>query len=257
MVSVVVLSRKPPKRVLRDLNNQVFKDFEVILAKDKGIVKAMNNALEKAKGSIFVRIDDDVELPPYWLRELTKPFANPDVAGVTGPTYVPMRLRKNRDSLRLAERPNFFLKWLFDFKPYAAARIYKCGSVSYGSNFFERLKIKDPYDIDHLEGTNWAMRTDLIRKVGGFDPAFDGVAEWYDTDVVYKIKALGYKLAYRKRAYLYHLVKKGAHFSERFEGWSRIKNWLRFHKRHSKFHPKMIIYFILLSAYCSWQRFRS
>lgn len=257
MVSVVILSKNPPKKLFKDLDNQVFKDFEVIIASEKGIVSAMNNALKKAKGDIFVRIDDDVELPSYWLKELIKPFSDPTIAGVTGPTFIPPERRKYRDSICFVDKPHWFLMWLYDNEPYAPAKIYKCGSVSYGSNFMEKMNGFDPYKIDHLEGTNWAMRTELIRKVGGFDPKFDGVAEWFDTDVVYKIKKLGYKIQYKRKAYLFHMIEPLNGKDNRHEGFGRIKNWLIFHVRHSKFHPKMILFLLTWTGYFAWVRFRS
>jgi GT2 family glycosyltransferase len=252
-VSVCILSRKAPAKLIADIKAQTYRNFEIIVADKPGIVNAMNYALLKAKGSVIARIDDDVDLPPCWLKELMKPFHDPKVGGTTGPTFVPHSLRLNRDSLKWAENPNWFLRWMFDGQPYAPAKIYKCGSVSYGSNFMEQMS-KYYYEIDYLEGTNWAIRTDLIRRVGGFDPSFDGVCEWFDTDVIYKIKKLGYKLVYRRKAYLWHMVEKGEHYSERFEGWSRIKNFIRFHRRHSKFHPKMLIWISLMGGYFVWQR---
>lgn len=245
------------KRVVADLMRQTYKPFEVIFATEKGIVNAMNRALAKAEGEIFVRIDDDVKLPPEWLSELVKPFSDPVVAGVTGPTFVPEDRREYRDSIRFAGNPGWFLNWLYDNNPYAPAKIYKCGNVSYGSNFLEKLEHKDFYAIDHLEGTNWAMRTRLIRKVGGFDPKFDGVAEWFDTDVEFKIKRFGYELRYNRLAIVWHLLEKGESYHERFQGFGRIKNWLRFHFRHSKFHPKMIVYLTVWMGYFIWKKFRS
>ena len=256
MVSVVILSKNPPQSLIDDLNRQTYQDFEIILATDDGIVNAMNQALERANGEIFVRIDDDVELPSRWLEELIEPFSDPVVAGATGPTFVLTSLRGNRDSLRFANKPNWFLRWMFDGQPFAPAKIYKCGSVSYGSNFINKMPRQKHYEIDHLEGCNWAMRTELIRRVGGFDPKFDGVAEWFDTDVEFKIKKLGYTLRYNLNAGLWHMVEKGEHFNERFEGFGRIKNWLRFHIRHSKFHPKMIVWFLMMVGYFVWKKIR-
>lgn len=256
MVTIAILTLKEPWSVLRDLRKQTYKDFEVILADKPGIVSAMTYALNKAQGEIFVRIDDDVTLPDTWLEELVKPFECESVGGVTGPTWVDEKLRGNRDSLKAAERPNWFLRWLFDGDPYAPAKIYNCGSVSYGSNFVEKFNFKERYEIDHLEGTNWAMRTELIKRVGGFDPAFDGVAEWFDSDVVYKVKKLGFQMVYNHTAALWHEVGIGGHFSERFEGLGRIKNWLRFHIRHSKFHYKKIIWLFMMGGYFLWRRFR-
>lgn len=254
LISVCVLSRDKKPKVIKDLAHQNYRNFEIIYADKPGIVFAMNDALRRAKGKIFVRIDDDVELPTCWLKELARPFMDSKVGGVTGPTFVPANRRNNRDSLKAAYEPNWFLRWMFDGDPYAPAKIYKCGSVSYGSNFMDKMTKWYYPDIDHLEGTNWAMRTELIRQVGGFDEGFTGVCEWYDTDVVYKVKKLGYKLVYRRKAYLWHMVGKGSHFNERFEGWSRLQNWRRFHKRHSKFHPKMLVWATMLWGYIAWQQ---
>lgn len=253
-VTVVILTRGDAPSVVADLQNQTYKNFEILFAREKGIVKAMNLALDRAKGSIFVRVDDDVKIPPQWLEELIKPFKNLEIAGVTGPTFVPKERRKNRDSIRWAENPNWFLKWLYDNDPFARAMIYKCGNVSYGSNFEEHVNVNNCYhEPDHLEGTNWAMRTFYIRLAGGFDPTFDGVAEWFDTDVEQKIKKFGFKLCYNQAAYLYHLLEKGDHYEERFEGFGRIDNWITYHRRHSRFHWKMIVFLIVWSGYFIWK----
>lgn len=239
-----------PHEVLKCLENQTFKDFEVIIASEKGIVNAMNLALDRARGEIFIRLDDDVLIPRGWLESLITPFqSDPMVAGVTGPTFVPYDNRKNRDSIKIWEKPNRFLRWLQDDRKFAPAAIYKCGMVSYDSNYSERFSDRECFEPDHLEGTNWAMRTDLIRRVGGFDPAFDGVAEWYDTDVEKKITKKGYKLVYNPNAYLWHMLEFSQNYGERFDGRGRIKNFLLFHKRHSKFNWKMLVYLIVWKGY--------
>ena len=241
--------------VIRDLADQNYRDFEIIYAQEKGIVNAMNSALKKAKGDILVHIDDDVSIPPNWLTELIKPFKDPLVCGVTGPTFIPIILRRNRDSIKTVEHPSAFLRWMFDGRPYAPAKIYKCGSVSYGSNFLDRMEQREHYDIDHLEGTNWAMRTNLIKLVGGFDPKFDGVCEWYDDDVLYKVlKAFpSMKIKYNVNAFLWHMVGRSEHYEERFDGLGRIKNWLRFHWRHSRFHYKKVIWLCIMMSYFMFQ----
>ncbi len=258
MVSLVILTQDPISEDLQyDLDRQTYRDFEVIMATEDGAANALNIALAKAKGEIFVRIDDDVRLPNNWLEEIVKGFENNIViAGVTGPTFVPIYLRNERDSIRVAQDPPWWLRWLWDNDPYAPAKIYNCGSVSYGSNFIEHIEDKE-YEIDHLEGTNWAMRTGLIRCVGGFDPLFDGVWEWLDDDVCFKIKKLGYAIKYNPKAGVFHMLGKGKHFNDRFEGWGRIKNWLRFHFRHSKFHYKKVIWLMFMITYMlkkQWSR---
>ena len=246
----MILSLGEAQKVVECLKKQTFKDFEVVFAREKGIVNAMNLALARSRGEIFVRLDSDVEMPETWLESLITPFlGDPELAGCTGPTFVPEERRKNRDSIRIWEKPNRFLRWLQDDRKFAPAAIYKCGMVSYDSNYRERFTETDCFEPDHLEGTNWAMRTELIRRVGGFDPAFDGVAEWFDNDVEQKIKKLGYTLIYNPRAYLWHLLDFTEHYNDRFDGIGRIKNFLRYHKRHSRFHWKMVVFLIVWVGY--------
>ena|SRR3990167_2060525 len=261
--SVVILTMGVPFTVLECLKTQTFQDFEVIMAREKGIVPAMNAALLKAKGEIFVRLDDDVEMPATWLEELIKPFRNDCVVGATGPTFIPKELRKNRDSIRWAESPNFFLRWLYDNGKFSPGDIRECGCVSYDSNFEERFDAITKsivWQPDYLEGTNWAMRTDMIRKVGGFDEKFDGVAEWFDVDCEKKIlKKTKLFTIYNPKAYLYHLLGKGGHFNERFEGFGRIKNFLRFHWRHGRWrflNIKFYVYVLVWLGYFIGKRFK-
>lgn len=261
-VSIVILTLGIPLEVIEMLKKQTFQDFEVICARENGIVNAMNCALAKARGDIFVRIDDDVEIRPTWLQELIAPFSDPSIAGVTGPTFIPKDLRGNRDSIRWAEKPGWFLKWLYDNGEFRPAGIRKCGCVSYDSNYQERFNVAwdwEEFEPDHLEGTNWAMRTWLIREVGGFDPKFDGVAEWFDDDVVFKVKKLGYRLAYNPKAVMFHLVGKGGHYDDRFEGFGRIKNFLRFHWRHCRWRfleVKFWVYLTVWGFYFIWRQFK-
>lgn len=268
--TIVILTTGNPVSVLESLSKQTFQDFEVIIAKEKGIVNAMNLALKTAVGSVLVRIDDDVDLPESWLQELLMPFKDPYAVGVTGPTFVPEERRKNRDSIRIWEKPGRFLRWLQDDRSFAPAAIYKCGMVSYDSNYKERFCKTDlryvdlcgELEPDHLEGTNWAMRTDLICLVGCFDPKFDGVSEWFDTDVEQKILKWGrksgkpFRLVYNPRAYLWHMLDFTEHYNDRFDGLGRIKNWLRYHKRHSKFHWKMVVFLIVWIGYFILRRFK-
>lgn len=258
-VSVVILSRNPPAELIDQLNAQTYKNFEIVSASEKGIVHAMNSALSRARGEILVRIDDDVELPKDWLEELIRPFDDPLVGGVTGPTFVPKERRGYRDSIKWAENPTGLLKWLYDGNTFNPGGIRECGCVSYDSNYQERFHDFWESETDRLEGTNWAVRKKLLTWVGGFDYAYDGVCEWHDDDAHAKIRKLGYMFVYNPNAYLYHLLEKGEHFNDRFEGFGRIKNHLRFHWRHGRhrfLNIKFYVYLLLWGGYFVWLRFR-
>src|SRR3990167_1203980 len=74
-----------------------------------------------------------------------------------------------------------------------------------------------------------------------------------------KKKKLGYRLLYNPHAYLYHLLGKGGHFNERFEGFGRIKNFLRFHWRHGRWrflNIKFYVYVLVWLGYFIGKRFK-
>jgi GT2 family glycosyltransferase len=53
-----------------------------------GFAHVRNRAIDAAKGSVLVFVDDDCEVGPGWLDALLAPLAEPDVAGVAGAVLV-------------------------------------------------------------------------------------------------------------------------------------------------------------------------
>ena len=56
--SVIICTMGTPALVLKCLEEQTFKDFEIMIASEKGIVNAMNNALAKATERYSLQIGD-------------------------------------------------------------------------------------------------------------------------------------------------------------------------------------------------------
>src|SRR5574343_809294 len=237
--SIVICTLNRPKQlalVWDDLMKQTYKDFEIIISTEKGITNAMNSALKEASGDIIIRLDDDVRVPKTWLGEIIEVFKDPKVGGVTGPTIIPDELKKNRDLFRFDTMPEPF-RWIYinyfhEGNPYKLAKMNKCGAFSLGSNYEWARKLGAVRECDYLESTNYCLRTDLVRQLGGWDVKFDGVSEYFEQDMVYKIKKLGYKMVYNPKAYIHHMVNTGGSYGQRFGVYSRVSNWIRFCFRH-------------------------
>ncbi|TKX52894.1 hypothetical protein EXE42_15085, partial [Halorubrum sp. SP3] len=58
--------------------------------------------------------------------------------------------------------------------------------------------------VHHLRGTNMSFDVDLLRELGGFDPAYEGTAHYEDTDATYKVHRAGYDVVYTPEAVLEH-----------------------------------------------------
>ena len=248
--------------LLDDLKRQTYKDYEVIISDEIGITNAMNSALKKATGDIIIRIDDDVSLDEHWLEEVIQTFRdNPYAGGVTGPTFVPPNVRGNRDLFTFDKLPQP-LRWLYvnyfqEGNPYALAKMNRCGAFSLGSNY--TVNITEVRECDYLESTNYSLRTDLVRELGGWDPKYDGVCEYFEQDMVYKIKKLGYKMYYNPKAKITHWLNPGGNFNARFDYISRLRNWLRFVRLHL-YTPRNTIrlasYFLFMCAYYVYRTLR-
>lgn len=281
------------ERCLRALNKQNFKNFEVIVVDNHstdqtskivndysqkilvayfnqitpGIVDAANEALKKARGELFVRIDDDVLLSKNWLKEIVETFdSDPKIGGVTGPTIVPGKGLGARDltafNLRLKESNNFILKIFrkiyFDYflegKADEPSRFFRSGAFSLGSNFKSSLKIKKNLEVDTLEACNWSCRTKLLKKVGGFDEKFSkGLGDYHEADIPFKLRKMGYKIVFNPRARLVHNIVGGKVAKVRPSSFWRTQNFIRFYFRHIK--PNNLDKFLRFLLYLAFINF--
>lgn len=206
-VSVIVVSRHRPDALIRCLTaveQLCFEPFEVIVVADPagaqrlaqagfGSVKmvafdepnisaARNAGLSAAGGEISVFIDDDAVPEPTWLRHLVVPFAEALVAAAGG--YV---IGRNGISYQHRGRR---VDGTGAHRPLQVARPE--GEV------FNTA----PGDAVKTEGTNCAFRTENLRAMGGFDPAFRFYLD--ETDVNLRLAAQSARVAIVPRAVVHH-----------------------------------------------------
>lgn len=258
------------RRVFESLSHQTYTNFEVIVvdykSKDntfkyiaqfesqfkikvinqtqKGLAKAANLALNQAEGEIFIRTDDDVFLSSTWLEVIVDTFTDPKVGGVTGPTVVPDTLAGNRDLFAYENKlrsgswwwrlvGNFYFGFIMEGQPRRVSHWFKSGAFGVGTNFKD--SVREPLqEVNNLEACNWSVRTDLLKKIKGFDKSFLGVAEYHEADAAFKIKELGYKLVFNPKTILLHLPSQDGFFNDRPASYHRMINFIVFYLRHIK-----------------------
>lgn len=207
-ISVVVVSRGRPRHLSRCLTGlaQLFhRPFEVVIAADEagrdavaahpmgarvkllpndtpGISVARNRAVARASAEIVAFIDDDAVPEPTWLCHLTEPFRDPSVGAATG--YV---IGRNGISLQWAGR-------------LAAAD----ASVTEIDPRPERPWAHPPGQETAvmLEGTNMAIRREVLARLGGFDARYRFYLD--DTDLSLRLSAAGHAAVVVPDARVHH-----------------------------------------------------
>lgn len=257
--SIIICSLNRPEslnRCLKSIEKQIFKDYEIILCEEEGrLVELKDKGWRKSKGEILIWIDDDIEVVNNdWLKNIVTIFdTREDIAGVTGPTYVPNEYVKNRDIFKYR---NMFLGILFhlfyeipflDNMALYPGKISKCGVNTLGANYISVIS-KQPHFVDFLEPAQFAIRRWVIEKVDGFDLGFEGIGEWCDVDLCYRIKKYG-KLLYHPQVKVYHYPVKDKTTDKRLETSSRYRNYCRWADRYIKKTFRHRLYRLFLRIY--------
>lgn len=198
--SVIVVSRGRPAPLtlcLTSLSALDYPAFEVIVVADPpgcavaaqtgarvipfdvaNISVARNIGIAAAAGEIVAFLDDDAVAEPLWLRRLAEALKLAPAA--TGWTRGPDGLRFWTQTARITPQGDS------EPLPVAGHTLFPAG---------EWIKI---------EGTNMGFRTEVIRAIGGFDPALRFYMD--DTDLALRLAKAGHPIAAAPRAQIHHAL---------------------------------------------------
>lgn len=148
-----------------------YKKIRLIKQKHKGPAAARNLGAKRSNGNILLFTDADCQPSINWIKEMVKPFKNPNIVGVQGRYKT-----KQKDMI---------------------AR-------------FVQFEIEDRYEkmakyryIDFIGSYSAGYRKDVFIKEGGFDETFP-IASGEDTDFSFRLSKKGYKMVFNPKAIVYH-----------------------------------------------------
>lgn len=173
------------KGVVRDLMKE-FPNIRYIYEPNLGLPNARNRGIREARGEVVAFLDDDCLVQPGWMRSLLRHYANPKVGGVGGMGLAP------------GKEPG---------------REGTVGGISHLGTPIGSFNIltPGPVEVEHLRGYNMSFRREILLRLGGFDPRYNGSNLREDTDMCVRVRRAGYKLIYDPNTLVIHLyAPKGA-----------------------------------------------
>lgn len=237
---VIIVHKGSPEKAQKIIEQTTAMKIK-LLREDRGLAAALNLGISNSNGSIIVRTDDDARPVDNWLEELVKTFdLSSRVAGATGPSIVPRKRIKNRDSLlflyRMINKKDLiyllmralYLYVILEKKWHHPGLVTKSGATTWGGAFDEYAKKYDLTPVMFMSPVNMAIRRDVLDKIGFFDEKYEGIGTFCEPDLAFRILESGYIMLYNPRAVVYHLVSRSGIFSSRKNTYYEGYNFIRF-----------------------------
>lgn len=163
---------------------QEAKGFHYSTLQPPGIARARGFAAEKAQGDILLYIDDDVTVDGHFLQAHLAAHAREDVGVVAGRVTVPGE----------------------------PARTSKVGAINFFGKFSANFTSLVPQEVQDAIGCNFSVKRALLFETGDpwVEPGYaTPPALREDSDIVTRVRELGYKVWYEPDAHLVHHVHPG------------------------------------------------
>ncbi len=141
------------------------------------MVEARNFGILEAKHDIILFVDDDVKPSPSLIEGHLTAYRDETVGGVAG------RIINEGENDRV------------HVDPHALTHV--------NSWYYTQFDHLDRVEISTARGCNMSFRKELLLRIGGFDTRFRSFRD--DSDLSFRIRALGYRLIFEPTAELVHL----------------------------------------------------
>jgi GT2 family glycosyltransferase len=213
LVSIVILSynsREDLEECIHSLITQRYHSFEIILVdnasmdgseefvrinypeirvvqtgKNLGYAAGNNAGFEVAKGEYIVVVNPDTVADPEWLAELVKPLESDQTITATTSKIL---IYYHKDRINTCANKNHPTGLTF------------CRGLNKSADEFNNYQV-----VSSVSGCSFAIRSDTLKSINGFDPDFFLYQE--DADLSWRIRFAGGKIMYVPKSVIYHKFK--------------------------------------------------
>jgi GT2 family glycosyltransferase len=158
-------------------------------SKNHGFAGGYNEGLKQVKEGIWILLNSDVEVTPNWLPPLLAVFEDEKVAAVQPKVLA----WKEKNKFEHAGASGGFMDKLG--YPFCRGRIFDAVEK-------DELQYNEPLEIFWASGACLGIRSELFRKLNGFDESF--FAHMEEIDLCWRLKNRGYKILVNPQSCVFH-----------------------------------------------------
>lgn len=198
------------QRVVDEFSDRL--DVRMANIPKSGLPQARNHAVSILDNTdVIVFCDPDARPVPGWIAALVAEYSD-GVGAVGGPVLEPGGSLTPRETV---------------------------GMIRSNGEIVSNFDADRRTTVQHLRGTNMSFDIDILREIGGFDPAYRGTAHFEDTDATYAISRAGYDVVYTPEAALEHHHPEEERDLEAYYHFM-LKNWpILFEKTNPTFTDRV------------------
>ena len=198
-----------------------------------------NYGWHHARADIIAFLDDDVVLAENWVQEIMRPFEEPAVGGVSGPSLVPPDV---------------------GVFAHLAGTVLQSKAAGYVSERYSRGTSSGAREVNwsRIIGCNMAYRRDVLEAINGFEPEF-----WPGEEMLAAYRAdQQCRLMFNPDAWVYHYPRVSlSRFWKQMHGYGATR--IRLVRAGVEFEPATVVpavwalsllVLMLLSPVCGWCR---
>lgn len=197
----------------------------------KGNNLAMKFALEKLDSDYILVLNNDTVVHENFLSELVNVAENDEKMGCATPKVYYYDYKGRTDVISHAGE---------------SFNLYIGRGKRFCKNQVDKGQCDQTMVVDTIEGCSILFKSEVLKKVGLFDPIY--FAYWEDTDLCFRMRKNGYKLLYVPQARIWHKigVKWDSYFSYFVIYHYLVRNRLIFMSRYASSLQKTVfsVYFV-------------
>jgi GT2 family glycosyltransferase len=163
----------------------------IALPQNYGYAGGYNEALKHLEEEYFILLNNDVEVPPHWIKPLIQNLENNPKAAAAQPKILQYA---HRNMFEYAGAGGGFIDKLG--YPFCRGRLFESTEEDFG-------QYNDNREIFWASGACLFVRAKAFKEVGGFDAHF--FAHMEEIDLCWRMQLMGYTIHYVGNSEVYHL----------------------------------------------------